>query len=153
MNSNEANNIVSAFINQAQLLGPQDPLTKLAYLINTVFRMVFMLPLLIVTPISTFFLGILTGCTFGILLLPLSFVWLLFFGFLMSTSWLWIHVPILRPLLLIPGVIVAVVADIYCSLIPDMGEKFQKVLKMGFCDSWPYSYIVFQIHRESGISD
>ena len=51
------------------------------------------------------------------------------------------------PFLLAPGVFIAVLADVYISLVPDMGEKHQKVLKMALCDSWPYSYLVFKVVR------
>ena len=36
----------------------------------------------------------------------------------------------------------------WVSLIPDMGEKYQKVLKMGFCDSWPYTFLVFKLSMD-----
>ena len=75
----------------------------------------------------------------------LSAVWLPFLGFLLGSSWLWLKVPFFRPLLL-PGVIIARLANVYVSLVPKMGEHYQKVLKMTLCDSWPLSLIVFQLN-------
>jgi hypothetical protein len=70
-----------------------------------------------------------------------------FFAMLLGTSWLWIRAWYLRPLLLVPGVLIAVLADVYVSFVPDMGKKYQKILKMTLCDSWPYSYLVFEEAR------
>jgi hypothetical protein len=53
--------------------------------------------------------------------------------------------PILRPILLLPGVTIAVVANFYVSLIPDMGEKYQKLIKLAICDNWPYSHIIWRL--------
>ena len=153
MNARDATDVISLFVDEAMLVGPKDWFTQLAYLINTILKMIFTFPFLIIAPITTFILGLLIRCSFGLLLIPLSFIWLVFLGFLIATSWLWIHVWILRPVLLIPGIFIAVVGYAYCTLVPDMGEKFQKVLKLSFCDSWPYSYLLLKIHNRSGITD
>ena len=78
----------------------------------------------------------------------LSVIWFPLLGVILGSSWLWLRAPILRPVLILPGVVVAVVSDIYVSLVPDMGEKYQKLLKLGICDSWPYSLIVFKLNLE-----
>lgn len=153
MNARDATDVISLFVDEAMLVGPKDWFTQLAYLINTILKMIFTFPFLIIAPITTFILGLLIRCSFGLLLIPLSFIWLVFLGFLIAASWLWIHVWILRPVLLIPGIFIAVVGYAYCTLVPDMGEKFQKVLKLSFCDSWPYSYLLLKIHNRSGITD
>ena len=141
-----ANQVVGTFINIALTTGPRDPLTRAAYAANTILRML-LFPIILLVPIVTFVLGLLIQISFGILLLPLSIIWMAFFAMLWGTSWLWIRAWYLRPFLLVPGVFIAVLADVYVSFVPDMGEKYQKILKMGLCDSWPYSYLVFEEAR------
>lgn len=143
----EANAAVQVIINRAIALGPQDPLTKLAYILRTGLGLATF-PTIILIPPVTIIMAILVTCTFGLLLLPLSALWLLFLGFLMGSSWLWIKIPVSRPLLIIPGVLLATLAGVYVSLVPDMGEKYQKVLKMGMADTWPYSFLMWKINLE-----
>jgi len=142
----QANKVVEMFISNAQADGPQDPLTMAAYTANTILR-ILLFPKLLIIPIVTLALGLLVRISFGILLLPLNVIWMAFFAMLLGTSWLWIRAWYLRPLLLVPGVLIAVLADVYVSFVPDMGKKYQKILKMTLCDSWPYSYLVFEEAR------
>ncbi len=142
----QGNKIVETFINNAQATGLQDLLTVAAYTANTILR-ILLFPILLIMPIVTLALGLLVQISFGILLFPLSIIWMAFFAMLLATSWLWIRAWYLRPLLLVPGVFIAVLADVYVSFVPDMGEKYQKLLKLALCDSWPYSYLVFEESR------
>ncbi|MFH1140519.1 MAG: hypothetical protein V1724_02360 [Chloroflexota bacterium] len=140
----EANALVNAQLEEARATGPRDFLTQGAIVLNGVLGLLF-LPTIVLVPVSTFILGLAVTATFGLLLFPLSVIWLPFLGVLLGTSWLWIKIPVLRPFLLLPGITIARVADVYISLIPDMGEKYQKVLKMAFCDNWPVSWLLWQI--------
>lgn len=106
------------------------------------------IPLMIISIPTKNILGCVIGLTFGLLLLPLSLVWLPFLGYLLGTGWLWIKIPVLRPFLIIPSVLVAVVGNIYVAFMPDMGERFQKQFKGVLCDSWPYSWLIFQLSKE-----
>ena len=142
----QGNVVVSMFIDNAKAAGPQDPLTVAAYTVNSILR-ILLFPILLIVPIVTLVLGLLVQISFGILLIPLSIIWMAFFATLLATSWLWLRAWYLRPFLLVPGVLIAVLADVYVTLVPDMGEKYQKILKMGLCDSWPYSYLVFEESR------
>jgi apolipoprotein N-acyltransferase len=142
----QGNKIVSTLIANAVATGPQDPLTVTARNANMILGML-LFPKLLISPIITLALGLLVQISFGILLLPLSIIWMAFLAILLGTSWLWIRHWHLRPFLLVPGVLIAVLADVYVSFVPDMGEKYQKILKMGLCDSWPYSYLVFEESR------
>lgn len=77
---------------------------------------IFMIPVQLVT---TLVLGILVTMTFGLLLIPLSFVWtVLFLAPLLGLSWLWRKVPFLRILLGCVDIPIPVIGDIYVSLIP-----------------------------------
>ena len=143
---NEALQITNMFSSNAQTVGPQCLLTKAAYMMNMILRML-LFPKFLLMPIVTLVLGLLVSISFGILLLPLSIIWMAFFAILLGTSWLWIRAWYLRPFLLVPGVFIAVIADLYTSFVPDMGEKYQKILKLTICNEWPYSYLVFEESR------
>ncbi|MEE9247287.1 MAG: hypothetical protein V3U79_01135 [Dehalococcoidia bacterium] len=140
----EANVVISALIKQAISIGPKDPFTISAIAVQVMLS-VMLFPTIILIPPSTFLLGIGVNISFGLLLLAFSIIWMPMLGMLMGTSWLWLKVPILRPVLLLPGLAVATLARVYVSLIPDMGEHYQKVLKMGFCDSWPHSLTLYRL--------
>ena len=140
----DANAVVNAQLEEARTEGPRDFLTIGTWIFNGILNLL-LLPAIFLVPVFTFVLGLAVTATFGLLLFPLSVLWLPFFGTLLGTSWLWLKIPVLRPFLLLPGVIIARVANLYVSLTPDMGEKYQKVLKMGLCDAWPLSLLLFQI--------
>jgi hypothetical protein len=144
---NEATNNL---IKEAQRIGPKDIFTLGAYGLNGVLRLILFPVNLILVPPFTFVLGILATITFGLLLMLLSLVWLVFFGIIMGSSWLWIKAPLARPLLFIPGVLIVLVSDVYVSLIPDMGEKHQKLIKLALCDSWPFSLLVYRLSSTVG---
>ena len=85
-------------------------------------------------------LGLLVHLTCGLLLIPLSLIWIMFFYVpLLTTSWLWIHVPILRPLLLVPGVVFSEVAGVFAAMMPEMGDWGSRATKQALCESWPHS--------------
>jgi hypothetical protein len=44
--------------------------------------------------------------------------------------------------------LVTVVGNVFVAFNPDMGERFQKQIKGVLCDSWPYSWIIFQLSKE-----
>ena len=142
----ESNAVVNHLIAEAMAEGPKDLLSKATHAISTVVGALYFLPMLVLIPISTFILSLVVSLP--VVGLVIFFVfdvpWWFVLGTLLGSSWLWLKVPFLRPFLLLPGILVARVGDIYVSLIPDMGEKYQKVLKMGFCDSWPYTYLVWR---------
>jgi hypothetical protein len=139
------NEAINHLIKEAQKIGPKDILTVGAYGLNAGLRLVLFPVNLILVPPFTFVLGILTMITFGLLLMILSLVWFIFFGFIIGSSWLWIKAPLARPILFLPGVLIVLVSDIYVSLIPDMGEKYQKLIKLALCDSWPFSLLVYRL--------
>jgi hypothetical protein len=66
--------------------------------------------------VTTFLLGLLVKLTFGLLLIPLSFVWEAFFlGPLLGLSWLWGKLPLLRVPVAGFGIPLALLADTYVS--------------------------------------
>ena len=144
MNALQANAVVSAMLTEAQAAGPRDPFTLFAFTLNSILKLI-LIPTMLLVPIVTFALGILVSLTFGLLLFLLSLIWLPIFGLLLGTSWLWLRAWYLRPILIIPGVITAFIGSLYVRFVPDMGEKYQKVLKLGYCDAWPWTYTMFRI--------
>lgn len=91
--------------------------------------------------VSTALLGCLVSMTFGLFSIPMTIIWMGFFlGPLLGTSWLWTHAWPLRPVLAIIGIPWAVLAHIFVSLSPSMGEMDARIDKLIMCESWPYSF-------------
>ena len=143
-----SNRYVSALIAEAQSIGPTDWFTKATYRTRYVIGVVVSLPALLVIPVVTIPLSILVALSLGLLAIPLSVLWGPMVGLLLGSSWLWLKAWYLRPLLVVPGIVVAIIARLYISFIPDMGDKFQKIIKMGLCNSWPYSFLVYGLTKQ-----
>ena len=90
--------------------------------------------------ITTFILGILVSLSFGILLLPLSLIWILLFLPLIGVSWVTKKMEWLRNPIGLLGIPWAIVADIYICLTPSMGELESRAAKAMLAQSWPYSW-------------
>ena len=75
--------------------------------------------------VTTLVLGLAVSITFGLLLLPISLVWMLLYFPLLGLSWACNRVAALREIagiLFLPWVIVA---DTFVALMPSMGELVQ----------------------------
>ena len=72
--------------------------------------------------VTTFVLGLLVTCSFGFLLLPISLVWVILMFPLVGVSWFCSKFEFLRNPVGFIGIPWAVIADIYCCLMPSMGE-------------------------------
>lgn len=102
---------------------------------------------LVVVPIqlvTTFLLGILAICTFGLLLLPLSLVWIALVFPLIGASWLCKQIPILRNPLGLIGIPWAIVAHTYACMMPSMGEVESRASKLMLTWSWPFTWECWQ---------
>jgi hypothetical protein len=68
----------------------------------------------------------------------MTVIWLPFFGYIMSTSWLYQKAFVLRPMLAIISIPILVVLDSFLTLManPDKADKYNKAL---IVDSWPFS--------------
>lgn len=98
--------------------------------------------------ITTFLLGILVKLTFGLLLLPFSLVWMvLFLGPLIGVSYVWERVSFTRLFMSMLGIPLAVIGDIYVSLIPSMGEMDSRIVKMLYCQTFPYTWRFHRFHN------
>jgi len=118
---------------------------------NRIINLLITITAWIVVPlqiITTFLLGIFVTLTFGILLLPLSLIWItLFFGPLLSLSYIWERAPFARPLISILGIPLAVIANIFVCLIPSMGEIDSRIVKLLYCQTFPYTWRFHQFHN------
>lgn len=103
--------------------------------------------------VTTFVLGILVTITFGLLLFPLSLIWVVFFlGPLLALSWVWEKVPFLQIPIALIGIPIAFVGNIFASLMPSMGEVESRVSKLMLSDSWPYSLDCWRMINSKTIS-
>ncbi len=113
---------------------------RVLHVILTVFA-VIVVPLQLVT---TLVLGIVVSLSFGLLLLPLSFVWIILLLPLLGGSWLCSRAAWLRNPIGVLGVPWAVLANTYVCLIPSMGEIESRVAKLIITETWPFSWEFYQ---------
>ena len=96
-----------------------------------------------VVPISTFVLGLLVSLTFGLLLLPISLIWSVCFYFpLLGLSFIYENFKLLRPIAAIIGIPIAIIGEVFVSLMPSMGETDSKMAKWLSTTSFPYTYSI-----------
>jgi hypothetical protein len=134
-------------IRAARNSGPADIVTKFTRRLveYTTSLLVTLTP---VTKVTTAVGGCLVVITIGILALPISFGWWPFNYLLAGSSWLWLHAWYLRPVLLIPGLIIAFIGDLYVMLMPDF-ERGSKRTKRAICEEWPLSWYIKHPPKQS----
>jgi hypothetical protein len=134
-------------IGVAKANAPADIFTKFAKMLVkfTTSLLVMLRP---VSRVTTAVGGCLVVVSIGFLALPISFVWLPFYYLLSGTSWLWLQAWYLRPILLLPGVIVALIADLYVMLMPEF-ERGAKITKLAICEEWPLSWYLIKPPKQS----
>jgi hypothetical protein len=126
----------------ARANAPKDFLTKLAIVLTKVL----ISPTLFLTPIQIFTTsigGCLIGLTFGAIAFVLSIIWWPFMILLLGSSWIWLRSWYSRPILLFPGVLIALISHIYIMLAPDP-EKDAKYTKLSMADEWPLSWYLLR---------
>jgi len=97
--------------------------------------------------VTTLVLGILVSLSFGLLLLPISLIWMILFFPMVGASWLCSRAEILRNPVGLLGIPWAVVAHTYVCLMPSMGELESRAAKMLLANSWPFSWECWQFQR------
>lgn len=134
-------------IGVARANAPADIFTKLSRMLVkfTTSLLVMLTP---ISMITTAVGGCLIVVTIGFLALPILIVWFPFYNLLAGTSWLWLQAWYLRPILLIPGVIIAFIADLYVMLMPDF-ERGAKITKLAICEEWPLSWYLIKPPKQS----
>jgi hypothetical protein len=114
---------------------------------NRVFHVTETVLAWVVVPVqivTTLILGLFVSLTFGLLLLPITFVYLFMWGPLLGLSWVAAKVPFARNVVGILGLPLALVANTYVCLMPSMGELENRAVKILFTRAWPYSWEFFQ---------
>jgi len=64
----------------------------------------------------------------------------LFFGPLLGLSYVWERIPFARLFISAVGVPLAVLGDIFVCLIPSMGEIESRVVKLLYCQTFPFTW-------------
>ena len=127
----------------AEEVGPRDWPTRCADFLQSTLELV-LFPVFLVTPMATFILAAATVLSFGLLTLALAIGWWIALIILLSSSLLWLKVPLIRPLLLVPGAIFAQLAALFIGCCPDMGAREAKAMKAAICHSWPRSLLLLE---------
>lgn len=127
----------------AREFAPRDPFTILARLLMAGISLLLTPFVLVAEFLTTLIGGCLLGLTFGLLAVLLTIIWLPFLGLLVGTSWLWLRAWYLRPLLLLPGVLLAIIADTYVALAPEP-ERDAKHAKLSIASEWPLSWYLLR---------
>lgn len=121
---------------------PQDIFTKIAR-VSMAGTSVLAIPLFPIEVVTTGAGGCLIALTFGLFALVLTAIWLPFLGLLLGTSWLWLKAWPLRPILLIPGVLIATLSHVYVILAPEP-ERDAKWAKLALAEEWPLSWYLMR---------
>ena len=75
---------------------------------------------------------------FGLfILIAIHGLWFVLWLPLMGTSWLWLHYPWMRPIILLPGFLIAVIGHIFLILVPDPQKNAEYLL---ITQEWPLSW-------------
>jgi hypothetical protein len=146
-NNCKANFHINGRIRQPTDEWPVDSLTLFAYNLHDVVEMI-LFPLMFLAPISIFTLGLANTAYFGTVNLFLGIIWLLPLSLLSGLSWIWSKLPWSRPLLVIPGVIIAQLSSIYAACNPEFDDWESWDKKQLICRSWPRS-ILFLTYKKT----
>lgn len=122
-------------------------------IINRILEITLVLFSFITIPIqivTTFVFGILIRLTFGLLLIPISFIWvILFLGPLLGLSFIYEKVPFLRIIISIIGLPIAILGYEFCALMPSMGEKESRISKLLLCNCFPYTWHCLEFSKQN----
>lgn len=92
--------------------------------------------------------GCVVSCTFGLILIPLSLIWMVFLGLILGLSWLWERVPWpVQVLIAIVGVPVAAIASAYVLMIPEPEEDDSHRSKSLLCLTFPFEMDLLRYRR------
>jgi len=118
---------------------------------NKIIQIIISITAIVVIPvqvITTFVLGLLVRLTFGLLLVPLSVLWIILFYYpLLGLSYIYEKISFLRPIIAVIGIPLAVIGDTYVALIPSMGEIESRYEKMILCQTFPYTWKFTQFQK------
>lgn len=134
-------------VQMAKAGAPADLFTGLTRLLVKAVTSILVI-LLPIAKLTSAVAGCLIVFTVGFLSFVFLFVWLPLYHLLIATSWLWLKAWYLRPILLIPGIVIALISDIWVILTPDFRRK-AKQKKQAMCEEWPLSWYLVNPPEES----
>ena len=141
MSLTEANYVLDFSVITAQNAYKQNSFWgKAYYFLDGALRLILM-PLILLQLISTLVLGIVVQITCGLALLPMSIPWIPMMLLMLGGSRLWMAAPVLRPVLLLPLLLLAHIAEKYVAFLPSMGEWDSRMSKLAICHGCPASHI------------
>ncbi len=130
-------------VNFARSNGPVDFLTLLTRLVLTRVTSILTLILAPVDMVLKFVGKGLIAVVLGMMLLiVLHGLWMIFWLPLMGMSWAWARYAWARPVLIVPGVIIAIFGHIFLMLVPDPHKNAQYVVMM--TREWPLSWQLYK---------
>jgi|GEM_PF-1080381 len=112
-------------------------------LANRILNVLLGIAAFVVVPvqiITTLVLGILVTISFGLLLIPISLIWIILAFPMIGASWLTAKIRWLRNPIGLLGIPWAMVANTFVALMPSMGELESRAAKLMLAESWPYSW-------------
>ena len=117
-----------------------DGFTRITWRVVKVLSMA-MIVFLPVAWLMRFVGAVLTPLTFGIYLIVYSIIlWIPILGLLLGTSWLWLRCWPLRPVLVILGIPVALMAHLILMCAPSDRDTDAVLWKVSFTEDWPFSW-------------
>ena len=126
-------------------------------LTNRILTVLLTITSIVVIPvqlITTLVLGLLVSLTFGLLLIPISLIWIILSFPMIGASWLTAKIGWLRNPIGLLGIPWAVVANTFVALMPAMGAVEGRTAKLMLTESWPYSWECWKFQRgELGLYD
>jgi hypothetical protein len=105
-----------------------------------------------IIPITTFVLGLAVSISFGLFLIPITIVWSCFYFPLLGLSFVWEKYKILRPIASIIGIPIAILGEVFISLMPSMGENDEKMAKWLCTLVFPYTYSLLHFNNHKKLS-
>ena len=85
--------------------------------------------------------AILMFLTIGLYAAAYSLIlWMPILWLLLGTSWLWLRFWPLRPILIIPGIVLALVGHLILMCAPNDSDKDAVLWRVSFTEDWPFSW-------------
>lgn len=134
-------------LSAVRLYSARDPFTKVALATNQIASIVnlVLVPVALVTTLIT---GLLIVITFGAYLVILTAIWWGLAKLLLGTSAAWIRVPALRPVLFLPGITIALIADVFLTLNANPDGQDTKYMQLSLVEIWPLSWYFLKLPGE-----
>ena len=111
------------------------------------FLLIVLMPVVWIVQLVVTILKLLTfGLTFMLHALLCSLIWAPIFWLLLGTSYLWLRYWYFRPLLVIPGLLLAIVGHLILMFSPPAApvDMEDRLLQAGMTDEWPLSWWIWK---------